>query len=208
MKNLKNKKGFTLVELLAVIVVLAIVMSLAVVSITGVVDDTRKKAFVDDAKSFLDGAHQLVTNSLSDIGGDVTAGYAPQCKGISGGGTGVSDTRYIPISTINLDRGGINSPYNNKYDKGELKAPVKPSTENAVPAKIQSYVKVTAYITDATTVSCEYHYYIYLTDGVYSIGTSSSPAAEIEYTGDADSVKVVSKELVKFDTDYTAVSGS
>ena len=47
-----NKKGFTLVELLAVIVVLAIVMGLAVVAISGVLDNARKATFVADAKQF------------------------------------------------------------------------------------------------------------------------------------------------------------
>ena len=59
----KNNKGFTLVELLAVIVVLAIVMGLAAVAITGVLENTRKAAMVSDAKSFLNGAHSLVNSS-------------------------------------------------------------------------------------------------------------------------------------------------
>lgn len=45
-KNIrKDKKGFTLVELLAVIVVLAIVMGLAAVAITSVLNNTRKICF-------------------------------------------------------------------------------------------------------------------------------------------------------------------
>lgn len=47
----KNKKGFTLVELLAVIVILAIVMGLAAVAITSVLNNTRRSAFDTDAKS-------------------------------------------------------------------------------------------------------------------------------------------------------------
>ena len=78
MNVLKNKKGFTLVELLAVIVVLAIVMSIAVVAITNVIDSSRKAAFVLDAKQFLDGAVQLVDgDGLNNLaGGDATAKYA------------------------------------------------------------------------------------------------------------------------------------
>ena len=45
MKKIGNNKGFTLVELLAVIVVLAIVMGIAAVAITNVLDSTRKNAF-------------------------------------------------------------------------------------------------------------------------------------------------------------------
>ncbi len=172
MRNL-NKKGFTLVELLAVIVVLAIVMSLAVVSITSVVDDTRRKGFVSDAKSFLDGAHQLVTSSSSDIFGSTTTGFAPQCK--KGG-----DDRYIPLSAINLDRGGINSPYNNPYKKGEGTA-AKTQLSDVSSA---SYIHVKT-VVDDTTLACEYRYYIYLTDGNYAIGTASNAVPEIKYSNES-----------------------
>jgi len=40
-----NKKGFTLVELLAVIAILAIILLIAVPAILGVIDEARKNAF-------------------------------------------------------------------------------------------------------------------------------------------------------------------
>jgi len=54
MKNIKNKNGFTLVELLAVIVVLAIVMGIAAVAMTNILDNMRKNTFVADAEQFIE----------------------------------------------------------------------------------------------------------------------------------------------------------
>ena len=46
-KMLKNKKGFTLVELLAVIVILAIIMVIATQQIGKVISDARSNSFID-----------------------------------------------------------------------------------------------------------------------------------------------------------------
>lgn len=165
-----NEKGFTLVELLAVIVVLAIVMALAVVAITDVVDDTRRKGFVTDAKSFLYGAHQLVTSDSSDLFGNTNKGFAPPCTSSTG------TTSYIPIAAINLDSGGVNSPYNNEYKKGD-KVSTGSSSKPVKDGKTVSFIEVTA-IVNETTLECDYTYKIYLTDGVYSIGTNSGPIEE------------------------------
>ena len=48
-----NKKGFTLVELLAVIVVLAVVLVIATVSVNGILDKSREKAAVATANSII-----------------------------------------------------------------------------------------------------------------------------------------------------------
>lgn len=55
----KNIKGFTLVELLAVIVILAIIMTIAGTNLIG----TRKKANIEEAKS--------LENTITKIGEDV-----------------------------------------------------------------------------------------------------------------------------------------
>lgn len=51
-----NKKGFTLVELLAVIVVLAIIMVIAVPTILGNLNIAKKKSFQLEAQRILDNA--------------------------------------------------------------------------------------------------------------------------------------------------------
>ena len=52
---MKNK-GFTLVELLAVVVVLGIVISIAIPTTTTLISNSKKKAFLYDAKAYIDAA--------------------------------------------------------------------------------------------------------------------------------------------------------
>ena len=84
---MNNKKGFTLVELLAVIVILALIMSIAVISIGGVLDGAKKDTFKETAASIIDGVKkQLLINNALEEG------------------------NYYFYSTI-LDRGGKESPF-------------------------------------------------------------------------------------------------
>lgn len=55
------KKGFTLVELLAVIVVLGVIALIAVPTILDVVEDSRKGAFKDSASGLLESAELYYT---------------------------------------------------------------------------------------------------------------------------------------------------
>ena len=50
---LKNKKGFTLVELLAVIVILAVIILIAVTAVIPRMNNAKKKAFFDEALMYL-----------------------------------------------------------------------------------------------------------------------------------------------------------
>ena len=49
----KNKKGFTLVELLAVIAILGVIMVIAVPNVMGIIDKNKKDTYVSDAKQLL-----------------------------------------------------------------------------------------------------------------------------------------------------------
>lgn len=51
-----NSKGFTLVELLAVIVIMGILMMVAIPSVTRTIENSRKDTFVDIAKSYANAA--------------------------------------------------------------------------------------------------------------------------------------------------------
>lgn len=64
-----NKSGFTLVELLAVIVILAIILAIAVPGISNIIDISRQSAFESDAKMVL---KQLEYEKLKDESFDVT----------------------------------------------------------------------------------------------------------------------------------------
>ena len=65
---MKNKKGFTLVELLAVIVILALIMSIAIVSIGGVLNSARQSTLKETAVSIINGVRQqiIVANELKE----------------------------------------------------------------------------------------------------------------------------------------------
>ena len=56
-KRLKNEKGLTLVELLAVIVILGIIAAIAVPSIGNIIENTRVKAVIADAQNALAAAN-------------------------------------------------------------------------------------------------------------------------------------------------------
>lgn len=56
MKQLKNQRGLTLVELLAVVVILAIIAAIAAVAIGNVINNSRDKAALSDAVMILEGA--------------------------------------------------------------------------------------------------------------------------------------------------------
>ncbi len=67
MKELKNKKGFTLVELLAVIVILALIMSIAIVSMTGIMQGARESTFKDTAVQIINGVRNQLTLSMEIV---------------------------------------------------------------------------------------------------------------------------------------------
>ena len=66
-----NKKGFTLVELLAVIVILAVVVLIAMTAVVPKMNEAQKNSFVTEVNKFVQGAQTLYT-SLS-INGDFTS---------------------------------------------------------------------------------------------------------------------------------------
>lgn len=66
-KRLKNEKGLTLVELLAVIVILGIIAAIAVPAIGNIIENSRVKAIKADAQNVLAAANiYFVENSNDD----------------------------------------------------------------------------------------------------------------------------------------------
>lgn len=88
-----SKNGFTLVELLAVIVVLGIITALAVPKFSEYIDNSRKDTMLSTAQEFISATKTLLSSDDS----------LPAIK----------EAVFIPISSIDLSRGGL-SPYTNK----------------------------------------------------------------------------------------------
>ncbi|AOM82353.1 type II secretion system protein [Salisediminibacterium beveridgei] len=59
---LKNQKGLTLVELLAVIVILGIIAAIAVPAVANIIDNSRKDAHVANAESLYNAARLAVVS--------------------------------------------------------------------------------------------------------------------------------------------------
>lgn len=69
-QRLKNERGLTLVELLAVIVILAIIAVIAFVFITGIIENSRKDAHISNAQQIISAAklHEATGGDFSTTG--------------------------------------------------------------------------------------------------------------------------------------------
>jgi len=101
---MKNKKGFTLVELLAVIVILGVLLLVAVPAVQNTIQKSRRKAFVDGTASIV----KAVTSDLSLLelegklswtavtGGGETCNYNFESADLQSGG--VDGSGYIKVN--------------------------------------------------------------------------------------------------------------
>lgn len=94
---MKNK-GFTLVELLAVITVLGIIGLIAIPAITSVINNSKEKAKRVQIKTIVDSAKSWAANNMSELSTD--------------------DTYYLSVQTL-IDQGYI--------DREEIKDPTDSS---------------------------------------------------------------------------------
>nr|WP_309099766.1 prepilin-type N-terminal cleavage/methylation domain-containing protein [Fredinandcohnia onubensis] len=69
-KHIKNQKGLTLIELLAVIVILGIIAAIAVPAIGNVIDKTEEKAAYTEAQQIIDSARLYITAETPTFGND------------------------------------------------------------------------------------------------------------------------------------------
>lgn len=66
-KKMKDQRGLTLVELLAVIVILGIIAAIAVPSIGNIIDNTRDDAAVQDAIQIINAAKLAHTDNPAEV---------------------------------------------------------------------------------------------------------------------------------------------
>lgn len=63
-----DNKGFTLIELLAVIVILAVISLIATPIVLGIIEESKKQAFIDTAYGLIDGAKlYVIKNPISEV---------------------------------------------------------------------------------------------------------------------------------------------
>ncbi|MBD1223929.1 prepilin-type N-terminal cleavage/methylation domain-containing protein [Virgibacillus halodenitrificans] len=100
-KMLKKQKGFTLVELLAVIAILAIIVAIAVPTVGKVIDNSKSDAH--------DANIELIENAarLADVSGSFTEGMSP---------TDLKDTGFLEEVPVNPN---TDSEYGGSVSKNE-----------------------------------------------------------------------------------------
>ncbi|WP_107943078.1 type II secretion system protein [Metasolibacillus fluoroglycofenilyticus] len=118
-KRIKNEKGLTLIELLAVIVILAIVAAIAVPAIGNIIDNSRYKAVKSDAINVINAANiyftdnpnadsvtvkELKDNGFLDNEGKIAEEISGTTSTVAkGGSTGVGSAHELTTGTIDYD---------------------------------------------------------------------------------------------------------
>ena len=104
-KHLKKRKGFTLVEILAVVVILGILITIAYPSVMSVMKSAQKDAIYDYSNQVFKKAQEIVMN------GDFEFKYAPELED-----TGFNlDLKYLELDNSGKYKGSIF--YNNVTDE-------------------------------------------------------------------------------------------
>ena len=74
---MKKRNGFTLIEILAVIIILGILMIIAVPAVTRYIDESRKDGYISSAKSIISGTSKITNSEELGINDKDTTYYIP-----------------------------------------------------------------------------------------------------------------------------------
>ena len=158
MNNNINKKGFTLVELLAVIVILAVLALVAMPNVTRLMENARKNSFTTEAEEFAKYAQTAYTNV--QLAGSLT--NSAKISKIKVPGTTKGDFEYFCIS----------------YEKLKTDQYVNKSNDASYGGIIELFIPTSTNSTVTSTITN-----IYMTNGSYAInGISLSNLASGNYT--------------------------
>lgn len=158
MNNNINKKGFTLVELLAVIVILAVLALVAMPNVTRLMENARKNSFTTEAEEFAKYAQTAYTNV--QLAGSLR--NSEKISKIKVPGTTKGDFEYFCIS----------------YEKLKTDQYVNKSNDAAYGGIIELFIPTSTNSTVTSTITN-----IYMTNGSYAInGISLSNLASGNYT--------------------------
>jgi len=97
----KKNKGFTLIELLAVIIILGILMAVAIPAMTKYIENSKKDAFWQTAKTYVNAARYGLLND------EFTSTDGTTCSLPATGGATI-----VPTSIIPLEKGSDKSAWN------------------------------------------------------------------------------------------------
>ena len=110
---LKNQKGFTLVELLAVIVILGIIGAIAVPSIAGIIDNSKKDAHIANAQQMVSAARLAV--AANDVTFNSTTSGTPAVT------TTTSTLTLTQLTDLGYLETGLKDPDGGNYTEADSK---------------------------------------------------------------------------------------
>jgi prepilin-type N-terminal cleavage/methylation domain-containing protein len=135
---MKNNKGFTLVELLTVIVILAIILAIAVPGISKILDGSKKSAFEADAKMLITGINYKNLEAGFGEGDPIEEGHIltdVEIEELGGTKANYTTVKVISLTPVTIC---VETPSNSKF--GEQKAVV---TKSGIDTDVQNDLNAT-----------------------------------------------------------------